>query len=158
MVTVLALMAAATLQAPPSSVRLECEIPGRPGHADSVPIHLSITLALEGRRIASVLVDGPSVFSSYRIRRVRRDSPELGAADPNPQLLPRSAQWRGNFQGRALRLRRERTDMVLEPSRDAAGAYSGFWTYVEMMESRRLEANGPIACLTAAGTLSGGAA
>lgn len=148
------LLAAAMLQAPAGPVRLVCEIPVRPGRTASIPMRLSIALEVDGNRIASVLVDGPPVFSSYRITRVRRDSPELGAADPNPRLLSRNQQWRGSFQGRAIRLRRERADMVLEPAPGAAGDYTGFWTYVEMVDSRRLEANGSISCRTVAGSLS----
>jgi hypothetical protein len=115
-------------------------------------MHLSIALALDGNRIASVLIDGPPVFSSYRMTRVRRDSPELGAADPNPRLLPRNMQWRGNFQGRAIRLRREGTEIVLEPAPTTAD-YSGFWNH-QVSAVPWVEVNGTISCRTVAGSLS----
>jgi hypothetical protein len=150
--TMAGLLLAAVLQAPSTQVRFECGIPPRPGRTDSVPMHLSIALALDGNRIASVLIDGPPVFSSYRMTRVRRDSPELGAADPNPRLLPRNMQWRGNFQGRAIRLRREGTEIVLEPAATTAD-YSGFWNH-QLSAVPWVEVNGTISCHTVAGSLS----
>jgi len=145
MVMAALLLASAALQPPANGLWLECEIPPRPGRTDAVPMHLSIALAMEGGRIASVLVDGPPLFSSYRITRVRRDSPELGRADPNPRLLPRNMQWRGNLQGHALRLRRERTEMVLEPRGGAERGYRGFWTYLASAVPP-VELNGTIDC------------
>jgi hypothetical protein len=105
---------------------------------------LIITLDVEQRRIASVLVEGAPRFSSYRPVAPR-------------QLLPRSLQWRGRFQGEALRLRREGMDMVLEPARDAPGACSGFWTQVVTMANRRIEVNGMVTCTIVAGALTEGA-
>jgi hypothetical protein len=147
------LLALAVLQGAASPVRLECYIPPRPNRNDAGPIHLSIALAFDEHRIASVLVDGPPAFSSYRVTRVRRDSPELGAADPNPRLLPRNVQWRGNFQGRAIRLRREGAQMTLEPAGEAASSYRGFWSYL-ISSAPYVEANGSIDCRTADGRLN----
>jgi hypothetical protein len=147
------LLLAAALQAPLNQVRFDCEIPLRRITVDREPWRLTITLDVEGPHITSVLLDGPPTFSSYRPIRVRRGH-ENEAAAAVPQLLPRNMQWRGSFQGRALRLRREGTDMVLEPVAGAPGSYSGFWTYVQMVEYHRVEANGSIRCRTIAGTLS----
>jgi len=143
----LLLSALAAMQSVPAPMRLECEIPPRAGRTDAGPIHLSITVTLDGQRIASALVDGPPIFSSYRVTRVRRDSPLLGAPDPNPQLLPRNMQWRANFQGRAIRLRRESSQMTLEPAAGADGGYRGYWSLV-LSSVPYVEANGTIDCLT----------
>jgi hypothetical protein len=151
------LLALAMLQASPNSVRLDCEIPPRIARRVQDGLRLLITLDVEEGRIASVLVDGPPVFSSYRRVRTRHGSGGDAPAPQQPELLPRNAQWHGSFQGRAIRLRRESTDMVLEPAAGSEGAYTGFWTYVEMAEYHRVEANGSIRCRTIAGTLNEGA-
>ena len=146
------LLAAALLQAPAGPVRFDCEIPRRRVSVAREPLRLTITLAVEGPHIASVLLDGPPIFSSYRPIRERRD----GSVPPTAEtrLLPRNMQWHGDFQGRAIRLRRERTDMVLEPRPANPGLYAGYWNYVAASEGPRVEANGVINCRLIAGTLN----
>ena len=153
MVIAAGLLVAVALQAAPSQVRFYCEVPLRRGTVDREPWRLTITLDVAGPRIASVLFDGPPMFSSYRPIRVRHGA-ENEAAAAAPELLPRNAQWRGAFQGHAIRLRREGTDLVLEPAAASPGVYSGFWTYVQMVEYHRVETNGSIRCRIIAGTLS----
>jgi hypothetical protein len=142
------------LHEPSNVVRLACEIPPRIVRREQDRLHLLVTMDLRGDRIASVLVDGPPVFSSYRRMRAGRGSSRDAAMLAQPELLPRNMQWRGHFQGRAIRLRRDGADMVLEPSAGSDGTYSGFWTWVQVVDNHRMEANGAILCRTVAGTLS----
>lgn len=150
MVTLLLGAAIAQVQGAPAQVRLACESLVRPGpgqrrrEAAIVPTPFEIRLYPDGRGFSSVLIDGPPYLSSYRQTAER-------------SLLPRGGQWRGSMQGRAIRLRRQGMDMVLEPERGSADAYAGFWTSVAMIEQRRIETNGAIRCRTAAGSLSEGA-
>jgi hypothetical protein len=149
---VVLLLAAAMLQAPPGQLRLDCEtterrtLLDRRAVANTAPSPLTITLDVQGRRIASVVMDGPPLFSSYR----RRDA-GAGAAR---QLLPRNAQWRGHFHGNAIRLRRGGTDMVLEPRVGTALSHVGFWTSVATVEHIRMETNDVVRCRTVSGSLS----
>jgi hypothetical protein len=142
------LLALAALQAQPGPLRLECEAVPRRAPTYHAPMRLAIAIDVQGDRIASVLMAGAPLFSSYR--SIRRGS-GAAAAGEAPQLLPHSGQWRGHFQGRAIRLRRERSEMMLEPASDGSGAYSGFWTFVLRMESSLVEVNGGIHCRTVAG-------
>jgi hypothetical protein len=126
-------------------VRLACESLFRPGpggrQSNVRAVPFEIRLVPEERGFSSVLIDGPPYLSSYRQTADRA-------------LLPRARQWRGRMQGRAVRLRREGIDMVLQPERGSADAYSGFWTSVEMVEHRRVETSGLVRCRIVAGTLS----
>ena len=149
---VLLLLVAAQAQAPAAAppaqlVQLDCEVTGRgrrSGRRETWPA--TIRLGVAGRRIDSVLLDGPAPFSSY--------VPVLGSRE----LLHKRDRYRGSFHKDAIRLRRtgmERVDLVLEPKDGVAGAYSGFWTHTFMVEQRAVEVNGTIACRPAAGSLAG---
>ena len=147
MILPLLLAAAPPVAAPPVGlVQLECELAarGRSARRDTWPA--SIRLRVDGRRIDSVLLDGPAPFSSYTPVRGRQE------------LLHRRDQWRGSLQKNAIRLRRtgmDRVDLVLEPKGGASGAYSGFWTHVFTVEQRAIRVEGTIACRPVAGTLAG---
>lgn len=147
MVTLMLGAAIAQVQGAPAPVQLACESLVRPGQhrrePAAVPAPFEIRLDPDGRGFSSVLIDGPLYLSSYR-----------QTADRG--LLPRGGQWRGRMQGRAIRLRRQGMDMVLEPERGSADAYTGFWTSVAMIEHRRIETNGAVRCRTVAGALSEG--
>jgi hypothetical protein len=146
---VIALFLLATVQppaadAPARLVRLDCELGVRAGSRRNDKWPASIRLAVAGRRIDSVLIDGPAPFSSY--------------AQGGRELLPRRDRYRGSFQKDAIRLRRtgpDRVDLVLEPKDSAAGGYSGFWTHSFMVEQRPVAVEGVIGCRPAAGTLAG---
>ena len=142
-----ALLAAMQAQlAPAISVRLDCELAarGRSGRREVLPA--SIRLGVAGRRIESVLLDGPVPFSSY--------VPVEGSRE----LLHRRDQYRGSFQKATIRLRRtgpEQVNLVLEPKPGAPGSYLGLWTHTFPVEQRAAVVEGTIACRTVAGTLAG---
>jgi hypothetical protein len=141
-------LALAALQAPPNLVRLDCRIPDAYGRDAHLP--LAITLDVRGDRIVSVIVAGPQLFSSYR--RVRpADRP---VRPENLRLLPRNMQWHGNFQGRAIRLRRDAGGIVLEPAREGGGVYAGYWNSLISVGPPPVELHGSIDCRTVAGTLN----
>jgi len=145
MVTLILALAAA--QQAPNLVRLDCRIPDARGRETFVP--LAITLDVQGREIASAVVAGPQLFSSYRHVRPA-DRP---VRPENLQLLPRNMQWRANFEGNAIRLRREGGQMTLEPAAAADGRYRGFWNYL-MSATPYVEWHGAIDCRTVSGTLN----
>jgi hypothetical protein len=131
---------------PTNLVQLDCEVAarGRSARRDIWPA--SIRLGIAGRRIESVLLEGPAPFSSYTPVQGRRE------------LLHKRDQWRGSFQKEAIRLRRtgvDRVDLVLEPKGGTPGAYSGFWTHVFPVEQRSVIVEGTIACRPTAGNLAG---
>ena len=140
-------LALAALQQAPNLVRLDCRIPDARGRDSFLP--LAITLDVQGREIASAVVAGPQLFSSYRHVRPA-DRP---VRPENLRLLPRNMQWRANFQGRAIRLRREGAQMMLEPAAGADGSYRGFWNYL-MSATPYVEWHGAIDCRTVSGTLN----
>jgi hypothetical protein len=143
----IALLAAMQAQAaPPTLVRLDCELAarGRSGRREVLPA--SISLGVAGRRIESVLLDGPAPFSSYVPVRGSRE------------LLHRRDQYRGSFQKATIRLRRtgiDKVDLMLEPKRGTPGTYTGIWTHTFMVEQRPVAIEGTIACRSVAGTLVG---
>lgn len=132
--------------APARLVQLDCELTGRSRYRANDKWPAGIRLGVVGSRIESVLLDGPAPFSSY--------VPVPGS----PKLLHRRDQYRGSFQKETIRLRRtgmERVDLLLEPKRGTAGAYSGLWTHSFMVEQRPVTVEGKIACRSVAGTLAG---
>jgi hypothetical protein len=131
--------------APPGHARLDCEVAarGRSARRDTYPA--SIRLGIAGRRIESVLFEGPAPFSSYAPAQGRRE------------LLHKRDRWRGSFQKDAIRLRRtgmDRVDLVLEPKDRMAGSFSGFWTHLFTVEQRPIFVEGTISCRTIAGILA----
>ena len=127
-------------------LQLDCAVAARGRSANSQSWPASIRLGIAGRRIDSVLLDGPAPFSSY--------VPVLGSR----QLLHKRDQYRGSFQKKAIRLRRtgiDRVDLVLEPKDGVAGAYTGFWTHTFLVERRPIVVEGTIACrsMTGRGTI-----
>jgi hypothetical protein len=143
---VILLLAMAALQQAPNLVRLNCRIPDAHGRESFLP--LAITLDVQGDHIASVIVAGPQLFSSYQ----RVPPAERPARPENLRLLPRDLQWHGNFQGRAIRLRRAGAGMVLEPAREG-GAYAGFWNQL-VSAVPYAELHGSIDCRIVSGTLN----
>ena len=140
------LLALAAMQPAPNLVRLDCRIPD--GHGRDIYRPVAITLDVQGGRIASVIVAGPPSLSSYR-----EVPPSQRPVRPeNLRLRPRDMQWHGNFQGRAIRLRRQSDQMTLEPT-GADGVYGGFWNYL-VSAVPYVEAHGAIDCRSAAGTLN----
>jgi hypothetical protein len=132
--------------APGTLIQLDCELvaPGRSGRREALPA--SIRLEVAGRRMESVLLDGPAPFSSY--------VPVKGSR----QLLHRRDQYRGSFQKATIRLRRtgpDRVDLMLEPKGGTAGTYVGLWTHTFLVEQRPVAIEGTIACRTVPGTLAG---
>jgi hypothetical protein len=145
-IAILLLAMAPPAAAPTGLIQLHCEVAARGRSARREIWPVSIRLGLAGRRIESVLLEGPAPFSSYTPAPGRRE------------LLHRRDQWRGSFQKDAIRLRRtgvDRVDLVLEPKDGMAGAYSGFWTHVFPVEQRSVIVEGTIACRPVAGTLAG---
>jgi hypothetical protein len=140
------LLAMAALQQAPNLVRFDCRIPDAHGRETYLP--LAITLDVHGDHIASVIVAGPQLFSSYQ----RVPPAERPVRPENLRLLPRDMQWHGNFQGRAIRLRRAGAGMVLEPARDT-GAYAGFWNHL-VSAVPYAELHGSIDCRILSGTLN----
>jgi hypothetical protein len=141
-----ALMQPPAAAAPATLVQLDCELAarGRSGQREVLPA--SIRLAVAGRRIESVLLDGPAPFSSYVPVRGSRE------------LLHRRDQYRGSFQKATIRLRRtgiDRVDIALERKNGTAGTYSGLWTHTFLVEQRPVAIEGTIACRTIAGSLAG---
>jgi hypothetical protein len=127
-------------------VQLDCEVTARTRAMPRKTYPASIRLGMAGRRIDSVLLDGPAPFSSYTPVQGRRE------------LLHKRDQWRGGFQKGSIRLRRtgmDQVDLVLEPQDRTPGAYSGFWTHTFMVAQRPIAVEGTIACRPAAGTLAG---
>jgi hypothetical protein len=145
LLSALALSAAATGRI----VELDCEMAVRGRTAAHQKWRAAIRLEIEGKRIASVLVDGPDPFTSYAAIR-----PGGAAVEPR-ELLHRSDRWTGHFQKNAIRLRRKGVDLVLEPKADPGATLPGFWTHMQMIENRPIEVNGTIACRPLAGTLAG---
>ncbi|HYI39361.1 MAG TPA: hypothetical protein VE053_03480 [Allosphingosinicella sp.] len=132
--------------APATLVQLDCELAarGRSGRREVLPA--AIRLGVAGRRIDSVLLDGPTPFSSY--------VPVEGSR----KLLHRRDQYRGRFEKATIRLRRtgiDQVDLMLEPKGGAAGTYSGIWTHIFLVGQRPVAIEGTIACRTLAGTLAG---
>jgi hypothetical protein len=145
-IALLALMQPQFGAAPETLVQLDCELAarGRSGRREVLPA--SIRLGVAGRRIESVLLDGPAPFSSY--------VPVQGSRE----LLHRRDQYRGSFQKATIRLRRtgiDQVDLRLEPKGGSAGTYSGIWTHTFLVEQRPVAVEGTIACRTVAGTLAG---
>ena len=146
MILALLLAMAEPPAAPTGLVQLDCEVAARGRSARREIWPASIRLAIAGRRIESVLLEGPAPFSSYAPVQGRRE------------LLHKRDQWRGSFQKHAIRLRRsgmDRVDLVLEPKDGTPGAFSGFWTHVFTVEQRPIVVEGTIACRPVAGTLAG---
>ena len=139
-------VALAAMQPTPNLVRLNCRIPDAHGRESFLP--LAITLDVQGDHIASVIVAGPQLLSSYQ----RVPPAERPVRPENLRLLPRDLQWHGNFQGRAIRLRRAGAGMVLEPAHDP-GAYAGFWNQV-VSSVPYAELHGSIDCRIVSGTLN----
>lgn len=141
-----AMMQSPAAAAPAQLVQLDCELVGRSRLRPNDKWPAWIRLGVAGRRIDSVLLDGPAPFSSYVPVRGSR------------KLLHRRDQYRGSFQKDTIRLRRtgpDRVDLVLEPKSREPGAYSGFWTHVFMVEQRPVAVEGKIACRLVAGTPAG---
>lgn len=146
MILPILLAAAQPPAAPTGLVQLDCEVAARGRSARREIWPASIRLGIAGRRIDSVLLEGPAPFSSYTPVQGRRE------------LLHRRDQWRGSFQRDAIRLRRtgiDRVDLVLEPKGGTPGAFSGFWTHVFTVGQRPVVVEGTIACRPLAGTLAG---
>jgi hypothetical protein len=142
------LLAMAALLQAPNLVRLDCRIPDARGRDAQLP--LAITLDVRGDSIASVIVAGPRLFSSYR-----RTPPANRPVRPEElRLLPRNMQWRASFQGRAIRLHREGGGITLEPARRGGGAYAGFWDYLISVGPPPVQLHGAIDCHPVSGTLT----
>lgn len=144
MIAILLLAMAQPAAAPTGPVQLHCEVAARGRSARRETYPASVRLGIAGRRIESVLLEGPAPFSSY--------TPAPG----RKELLHKRDQWRGSFQKDAIRLRRtgiDRVDLVLEPKDRTPGAFSGFWTHVFTVGQRPVAVEGTIACRTIAGML-----
>ena len=137
-------LAALLLQPAPDPVRIDCTPTSNRSYSaagdGAATWPLVITITQQGGAFASVLMEGPGSFSSYR---------------PGSRLLrPRPAQWRGRLRRGTILLGREGWEMELAPEARTEGAYSGFWNAVAMVEHRRMAASGGLRCRIVAGTLS----